>query len=88
LACVLGEAAAVGLLGSLLGLLISYPIVQQGLGRWLEERMGSFFPYFRIPPEVAALAVLFSVVLAAIAAALPAYRASKLDVVEALRRLG
>lgn len=88
LACVLGEAAAVGLLGSLLGLLISYPIVQQGLGRWLEERMGSFFPYFRIPPEVAALAVVFSVVLAAIAAALPAYRASKLDVVEALRRLG
>jgi len=58
------------------------------MGRWLEENMGSFFPYFRIPPEVALMAVIGAVVLAAIAAAVPAYRAAKLDVVEALRRLG
>ena len=88
LACVLGEAAAVGLIGAALGLALSYPLVQQGLGLWLEENMGSFFPYFRIPPMIAVLAVTFSLILAALAAAIPAYRASKLDVVDALRRIG
>lgn len=88
LACVLGEASAVGLIGSGLGLLLAYPLVEKGMGRWLEENMGSFFPYFRIPPEVALMAVIGAVVLATIAAAVPAYRAAKLDVVEALRRLG
>jgi putative ABC transport system permease protein len=88
LACVLGEAGVLGLIGSVLGLLLAYPLVERGLGRWLEENMGSYFPYFRIPPLIAVLAVAIAVLLAVLAAALPAYRASKLGVVEALRRLG
>lgn len=85
---VIGESLFVGLLGGLTGLAISYPIVQQGMGRFLEENMGAWFPYFRIPATVAAGAVLIAVLLGLVAALIPAWRASKLDAVEALRRLG
>ncbi|HMR74121.1 MAG TPA: ABC transporter permease, partial [Polyangiaceae bacterium] len=75
-------------LGGLTGLALSYPIVQQGLGRFLEENMGSWFPYFRIPVPVAVAAVVLAIGLALFAALIPAWRASKLDAVDALRRLG
>ncbi len=85
---IIGESMFVGLLGGLGGLAISYPIVQQGLGRFLEENMGSFFPYFRIPAQVGVAAIALAVALAFFAAVIPAWRASKLDAVDALRRLG
>ena len=84
---VLGEAATLGLLAGLLSLILAYPIVQLGMGRFLEENMGSFFPYFRIPPTAMVLTVAVSVLLAVVAAGIPAYRASKLSVVDALRRV-
>jgi len=86
-AFVVGEGTTIGLLGGGLGLLIAYPLIEQGLGRWLEENMGAFFPYFSIPPEVAVMALGLAAALAALAAGIPAYRATKLDVIEALRRL-
>jgi putative ABC transport system permease protein len=85
---VLGEGLFIGLLGGGLGLLISYPLVEQGMGRWLEENMGAYFPYFSIPTSVALLALGMAVALAGIAALVPAYSASKLDVITALRRIG
>jgi putative ABC transport system permease protein len=85
---ILGEGLFIGLLGGGLGLLISYPIVEQGLGRWLEENMGAYFPYFSIPTSVSALALGMAVALAGLAALVPAYSASKLDVITALRRIG
>ncbi|MEM6991643.1 MAG: FtsX-like permease family protein [Myxococcota bacterium] len=87
-AFILGEGVVIGLLGGGVGLLLSYPFVEQGLGRFLEENMGAYFPYFRIPPFVAGLSLACAAALAALAAILPAWRASKLDVVSALRRLG
>lgn len=85
---VFGEAAAIGAVGGALGLLISYPIVEGGMGRFLEENMGAFFPYFQISPATAVLAVVLALLLGLLAAALPAYQASKLDVVGSLRSLG
>src|SRR5690606_35213549 len=85
---VLGEAVTIGALGGLIGLGLSYPVVEQGLGRFLEENMGGLFPYFRIAPETAVAAVVIAVVLGLIAAGAPAYRASKLDVVDSLRKVG
>ncbi len=87
-AFILGEGVFIGLLGGALGLLLSYPLIEQGLGRFLEQNMGGYFPYFRIPVQVAGLALVAASALAAVAAVIPAWRASKLDVVEALRRLG
>jgi putative ABC transport system permease protein len=85
---VLGESLTVGLLGGLLGLGGAWFIVDRGIGRWVEENMGAFFPYFRIPIGVVIAAIALSLTLAALAAFIPAWRAGKLRAVEALRRLG
>lgn len=85
---VLGEAVAVSVAGGILGIMISYPFVQEGLGRFLEENMGAFFPFFRIDPGTVVLAMVLAAVLGVLAAALPAYNASRLNVVDALRRVG
>lgn len=85
---VLGEAATIGLLGGVVGLLLAYPIVERGLGRFLEENVGAFFPYFRIAPATAPLALCLAVLLGLCAAIIPAYRSSRLDVASSLRKVG
>ena len=85
---VLGEALVVGLLGGLAGLAISYPFIEQLFGRWLEENMGSFFPFFRIDTSTAVAGVLLAVGLGGLAAIVPAWRAYKLDIIQSLRRVG
>lgn len=84
---ILGEAAVLSGIGGAVGLLISYPFVERGLGRWLEENMGGFFPYFRIGIGTALVAFGASVALGLLAGALPASGAAKLKVTEALRRV-
>ena len=84
---IVGEAVTVGLLSGLVGVAISYPIVELGMGRFLEENMGSMFPYFRIEPTTMITAVMLTVALSTIAAIFPAYQASKLSVTDALRRV-
>src|SRR5688500_8585439 len=85
---VVGEAMVVALLGAALGIGLSYPLVERGLGRFLEENMGAIFPYFRVQPALAATALGLALVGSLLAAAIPAYRASKLKVVDSLRRVG
>lgn len=85
---VLGEAVAVSLAGGVLGVLIAYPFVQQGLGRFLEENMGAMFPFFRIERATVVWSLVLAGVLGLLAAGLPAYGASRLKVVDALRRAG
>jgi putative ABC transport system permease protein len=85
---VVGEALVIGLLGGLIGLGLSYPLVQNGLGRFLEENMGAIFPYFRVQPALAALSMGLALGASLLASLIPAYRASKLKVVDSLRRVG
>jgi putative ABC transport system permease protein len=84
---VVGESITAGLVGGLLGVALAYPLIEGGMGRWLEENMGMFFPFFRIAPGTAVVAVVLAVALSAIAALIPAWRVTKLDVIEALRRV-
>ena len=85
---IVGEAAAIGTIGGLLGLLVSYPIVEKGVGRFLEENMRGFFPMFRIDAWTATEALGLACLLGVLAAVIPAWRVSKLDVINALRRVG
>ena len=85
---VIGEALTIGVLAGALGCALSYPVVQLGMGRWLEENMGAFFPYFRVSLETALVAALLSVLLGAVSAIIPAMQASKLTIIDALRRVG
>lgn len=86
-AFILAEAAALGVFAGVAGIALSYPVVQQGLGRWIEENQGSMMPYFRIEATTMVLAFALAVGLATLSAALPAWRASRLTVTDALRRL-
>jgi putative ABC transport system permease protein len=84
---VLGEASTLGVVGGALGLALAYPVVERGMGRFLEENMGAFFPYFRIDPATAFLALVLALLLGAGAALIPALRVAKLDVVNSLRKV-
>lgn len=84
---ILGEAATVGLFAGLLGLAMAFPLIELGMGRFLEENMGGFFPYFRIDRLTMVISVLLTMGLSLAASVIPAYRASKLSVTDALRRI-
>ena len=86
-AFIVAEAAALGALAGGVGVALSYPIVQRGLGRWIEENQGATLPYFRIEPQTLALAMSLAVVLGVLSSAVPAWRAARLSVIDALRRL-
>jgi putative ABC transport system permease protein len=84
---ILGEALTVGLLAGLVGLGLAYPIVELGMGRFIEENMGGMFPYFRIDRLTMVAAVLLATGLSVVASLIPAYQASRLSVTDALRRI-
>ena len=84
---VVGEAIGLGLLVAVLGIVISHPIVELGMGRFLEENMGAWFPYFRVEKMTYVAATLLAVGLALCAAIIPAVRAGRLAVTDALRRV-
>ncbi len=81
------EALVIGAAGGALGLALGYPFIEQGLGRFLEENMGSFFPFFRIDPRTSVAAMILALVLAGLASVVPALSAARLKTVDALKRL-
>jgi putative ABC transport system permease protein len=84
---VVGESMAMGVLGGLVGIGLAWPFINFGIGAYVEENMGQFFPYFRLEPPNAALGMALAAILGAAAAAIPAWRASRLNVVDAVRRV-
>jgi putative ABC transport system permease protein len=84
---VVGESLVMGTLGGLLGTLAAWPFINVFVGRLIEEHMASFFPYFGLEPAHMALGLGLSALLGAAAAAIPAWRASQLQVVDAVRRV-
>jgi len=85
---VFGEGVFIGALGGAFGVLVSYPLIEQGMGRFIEENMGGWFPYFRIEASTVVAALVLSLLLGVLASGIPAYRAAKLHVVDSLRRVG
>lgn len=84
---ILGEAVLLGFLGGCMGVGLSYLLVNHGMGRFIEENMGQFFPYFRASLRTLGTAVFLAVTLSIVASLLPSYRASRLNVVNALRKI-
>jgi putative ABC transport system permease protein len=85
---VLGEATVLGIVAGLAGIGIAYPFVNNVMGRAIEENMGAWFPYFRVEPHVAVLAMIIAILLATTAALIPAIQAGRISVTDALRRVG
>jgi putative ABC transport system permease protein len=84
---IIGESVFIAVLGGLVGIGLTTLLINGVLGPALEENMAGMFPYFRTPPEVLLTALALAVLLGAVAAAVPAWRASKLKVTDALRRI-
>lgn len=84
---VVGEAATLGLAGGLAGLAIAVPFVNFGMGRWIEENMGSMFPFFRVAAGTAVIALVIATALGLLAGMIPAWRSSQVNVVDAIRRV-
>jgi putative ABC transport system permease protein len=83
---VVGEAALLGLLGGLLGLALSYPLVGQAASRYLEESMR--LAPLSISVESALLALAIACILGAVAGFLPAYQLTRVKIVDTLRSVG
>jgi len=84
---IVGESLAMGVLGGLFGLAIAYPLINFGFSRFIEENMGGFFPYFRLEAGNIGLGMALAALLGAAASTIPAWRASKLKIVDAIRRV-
>ena len=84
---VLGESALIALVGGMLGIGLAFLIVNVLIGPFIEENMAGFFPYFQLPTSVMVMALGSAALLGALAAAIPAVRASRLKVTDALRRI-
>jgi len=85
---ILVEGVVIGVLGGLIGVVLGYPVVNNGMGRVIEENMGNMFPQFKVQPQIALIAFGLATLLGLLAAILPARKAASLQVVEALRRVG
>jgi len=80
------ESIAAGTAGGVLGACVGWPFINLFVGRMVQETMGAILPYFQLQPETALLSVGLSTALGAVAAAIPAWTASRLRVVDAIRR--
>jgi putative ABC transport system permease protein len=84
---IVGESFFLGLLGGLWGLLLAWPLINLGFSRFIEENMGGFFPYFRLETANMVLGLALATLLGVAASTIPAWRASKIRVVDAVRRV-
>jgi putative ABC transport system permease protein len=85
-ALVLGEAIVVAALGVALGVGLARPVVHF-FGATMVKQMNGFITDFRLKPGAIALAVIVPLVLGVVAAAAPAWRAGRLRIADALRRV-
>ena len=79
------EAVALSLAGGILGLAVAVPLIT-----WLTHSfIGLGIPLdMRVKLPTAALSLLVAVILGIVSGSLPAYRASRMNIVEALRHIG
>ena len=83
-ALVFGETMMLCLIGGGLGVLVTYPIV----ALFAATPFGTFFAKFAVGGSTVALQWLCAVVVAAVAALVPAWRSARIRIVEGLRHVG
>lgn len=84
---VVAESFLMGTVGGVVGVMLAWPFINLFIGRLVEDNMGSFFPYFHLEIGPVVTGMVLAAVLGAMAAAIPAWQASKLHVVDAVRRI-
>jgi putative ABC transport system permease protein len=80
---IFGESLGIALLGGLLGVALTFPLADV-----FASSVGAILSGFRISGETIALQLGAALVVGAIAAAVPAWRASRIRIVDGLRAIG
>jgi putative ABC transport system permease protein len=80
---IMGESLLLALVGGLLGLALSFPAT-----RLFPKDVTQYFPSLDLSPATAALGLSVALAVGVLAAALPAWRASRVRIAEALRKIG
>jgi putative ABC transport system permease protein len=83
---VLGEGFVIALAGVALGVALATPVLKF-FADIFQRRMGAFLGSFDLDGEVIALAVVVALIGGMLSSALPAWRAGRLNLVDALRRV-
>jgi putative ABC transport system permease protein len=78
-----GESLVIALIGGGIGLLVTLPVAAA-----FAKAVGALFPVFIVSPLTMALQLLASVVVGLIAAAWPAWKMSRINIVNGLRHVG
>jgi putative ABC transport system permease protein len=80
---ILGESLAIALAGGMIGVLLTFPLAHA-----FADAMGSLFPIFLIGDETLAMQLGAALIVGVVAAALPAWRAANIRIVDGLRAVG
>jgi putative ABC transport system permease protein len=84
---ILGESILIALVGALIGIALIALLVNMAMGPAIEKMMAGMFPAFHAGLPIMVAALVAAMIVGAIAGLVPAIRASRLRVTDALRRL-
>jgi putative ABC transport system permease protein len=76
------ESLLMALIGGAIGMLLTYPVAAVFGGA-----LGTLFPVFKVAPDTSAMQLVLAVVVGLVAAAVPAWRSSRIRIVEGLRAI-
>ena len=80
---IFGESLALAMTGGLVGIALTFPIADK-----FREAMGTLFPIFYVSDETLVMQLAAAILVGAIAASLPAWRAAHVRIVDGLRAVG
>ncbi len=77
-----GESLLLAIFGGIAGMLLTYPVAQA-----FGASMGTIFPVFEVAPQTSLMQLALAVAVGIAAAVIPAWRASRIRIVEGLRAI-
>jgi putative ABC transport system permease protein len=80
---ILGESMLLAAMGGLVGVALTFPMVH-----FFKTKLGKYFRVFPLTDTTLALGLATALIVGVLAAILPAWRASRVGIAEALRRVG
>ena len=80
---IFGESLSIALVGAVAAVLATFPVAE-----WFAGKVGTLFPVFSVSRQTVEMQVMAAVVVGAVAALLPSYRAASVRIVDGLRNIG
>ncbi len=79
---VFGESLVIAMAGGVVGVALSFPAAE-----WIGQKLGAFFPVFRLTPETIYLDFLAAFIVGAVAGVFPTWRGATIRIADGLRRI-